>query len=119
MAAMVVVAVNLDRHFLAQLRPARAAMVADGAAFVMMHHDALADLRLLVADTRADGRDDAARLVPTDDRVRIDRQAADGLAPRFGAAVLVQIAAAHAGRLHLADDLASPRGRSGKFHQLD
>src|SRR5437899_11241377 len=100
---MGIIAVDQDRLFLAELRPARAAMVADRATLVMVHHDALSDLRLLFADPGADGRDDAARLVPADDRVGVDRQPAAGAA-RFRAAVLVQIAAAHPRSLHLDDD---------------
>ena len=119
MPAMGIVAVDEHRLFLAQLRPARAAMLAHRAALVMVHHDALADPRHLLADLGADRRDDAARLVPADDRVRVDRQSADRFAARFGAAILVQIAAAHARGLHLDDDLAGPRRRVGKFHQLD
>ena len=117
--AMGVVAVNQDRLLLAQLRPARAAVLAHRAAFVVVHHDALADAGHLVADAGADRGDDAAGLVPADDRVRVDRQPADCGPARFGPAVLVQIAAAHARGLHLDDDFARPRGRVGKLHQLD
>jgi hypothetical protein len=39
--------------------------------------------------------------------------------PDFGPAVLMQIAAAHAGGLHLDDDLTGSRGRVRKLHQLD
>src|SRR5947209_15894528 len=94
-------------------------MLANGAAFVMVHHYALADPRHLFADLGANGRDYAARLMSADHRIRVDRQTADRLASRLGAAILVQIAAAHARGLHLDDDLARPRGRVGKFHQLD
>ena len=55
-----------DRAFLAQLRPAAAAVLAAAAAFVVMHHDALADLGLAGRHSRSDRRDDAARLVPGD-----------------------------------------------------
>ena len=48
-AAVGVVAVHLHRHLLAELRPAGAAMVALGAALIVMHHDALADLGLASA----------------------------------------------------------------------
>src|SRR5439155_19807553 len=114
MAAMGVVAIDQHRLLLAQLRPPRATLVAHGAALVMMHHDALPDLRLGGADAGADGRDDAARLVAGDDRFGRGRQAADrGAALR--PAVLVQVAAAHAGGLHLDDDLALARRRVGEF----
>src|SRR6516165_7368675 len=109
--AMGVVAVYQDRLFLAQLRPARAAVVAHRAALVVVHHDALTVAGHLVADPGADRRDDAARLVPGDDRIGVDRQPADRRAARFGPAVLVQIAAAHARGLHLDDDLAGTRRR--------
>ena len=93
-------------------------MVAHGAALVVVHHDALADLRLDLRDAGADRGDDAAGLVPGDDRLGGDRQAADRLAA-FRPAVLVQVAAAHARGLHLEDDLALAGGRIGKFHQLE
>ena len=94
-------------------------MLANRAALVVVHHDALADAGHLVADAGADRGDDAARLVPADDRVGVDRQTADRGAARFRPAVLVQIAAAHARGLHLDDDLAGTRGGVGKLHQLD
>ena len=94
-------------------------MLAHRAALVVVHHDALADPRHLLADLGADRRDDAARLVPADHRVRVDRQAADRLAPGFRPAVLVEVAAAHARGLHLDDHLAGARGRVREFHQLD
>ena len=81
MSAMGIVAVDEDRLFLTQLRPAGPAVLANRAALVMVHHDPLADPRHFLADTGADRRDDAARLVAADDRVRVDRQAADRLAP--------------------------------------
>ena len=84
----------------------------------MMHHDALPDLRLGGADAGADGRDDAARLVAGDDRFGRGRQAADrGAALR--PAVLVQVAAAHAGGLHLDDDFALTRSGIGEFHHFE
>src|SRR6202035_5010854 len=119
MSAIGIVAIDEDGFLLAELRPARAAMLAHGAALVMVYHDALANPRHLLADLGADRRDDPARLVAADDRVRVDRQAADRLASRFGPAVLVQIAAAHARGLHLDNDLAGARGRVRKLHQLD
>src|SRR5271165_1672539 len=116
---MGVVAVDQHRLFLAQLRPARPAVIAHGAALVVMHHDPLADLGLLVADPRAHRGDDAARLVSADDRIGIDWQTADRRAARFRPAVLVQIAAAHARGLHLDHHLARTRGRIGELHHLD
>src|ERR1700732_4661603 len=107
---MGIVAVDEDGFLLAELRPARAAMLAHGAALVMVHHDALANPRHLLADLGADRRDDAARLVAADDRVRFARQAADRLATRFWPAILVQIAAAHTGGLHFDNDFAGARG---------
>jgi hypothetical protein len=58
----------------------------------MVHHDALADLRLRLADSGADRRDDSAGLVPGDDRLGGGRQAADRLSALWPA-VLVQVAA--------------------------
>src|ERR1700730_11676237 len=116
---MGMVAVDEDGFLLAELRPARAAMLAHGAALVMVHHDALANPRHLLADLGADRRDDPARLVTADDRVRVDGRPADRLATRFWPAILVQIAAAHPRGLHLDDDLAGARGRVRKLHQLD
>src|SRR6516225_86896 len=105
MPAVGVIAVDQDRLFLAQLRPARAAVVAHRAALVMVHHDTLPDPRHLLADPGADRGDDTARLVPGDDRVGVDRQPADRRTARFGPAVLVQVATAHPRGLHLDDDL--------------
>src|SRR6202040_2082634 len=66
-AAMGIVAIDLDRHLLAELLPAGAAMVALGAALIMMHHHALADARFRGPDRGADRDHDAARFVPGDD----------------------------------------------------
>src|SRR5258708_38930244 len=118
MAAMVVVAVNLDRHFLAELRPAGAAMVADGAAFVMMHHDALANLGERWVDRGADGGNDATGLVPGNGGFA-RRCKATCFAACFRPAVLAQVAAAHARRPHLDDDLVRSWGRVGEVHQLE
>src|SRR5947208_4308891 len=115
---MGVVAIDQHRLLLAELRPARAAVVADRAALVMVHHDALPDLRLRLADPWADRSDDAAGLVPGDDRLGRRGQTADR-GPALWPAVLVQIAAAHAGSLHLDDDLAFARRRIGKVHQFE
>src|SRR5437764_10771512 len=115
---MGVVAIYQHRLLLAELRPARAAVVAHGAALVMVHHDALADLRLRLADPGADRRDDAAGLVPGDDRLGRRRESADCRAALWPP-VLVQIAAAHARGLHFDDDLALARRRVGKVHQLE
>src|SRR5271165_4524181 len=119
MPAMGIVAIDEHRLFLAQLRPAGSAVLAHRAALVMVHHDALADPRHLLADLGADRCDDAAGLVAADDRVRVDRQAADRLAARFGAAILMQIAAAHPRGLHLDDDLSRAWRRVRKLHELD
>src|SRR5436305_14670781 len=99
MPTMGVVTVDQHSFFLAQLRPAGPAVIADGAALVVVHHYALADLRLLVADPGTDRGDDAARLVPGDDRFGGGGKPA-GIAARFRPPVLVQVAAAHPGRLH-------------------
>src|SRR3954447_21623990 len=93
-------------------------MVAYGAALVVMHHDALTDFRLNFGDARPDRGDDAARLVPGDDRLGGDRQAADRLAA-FRPSVLVQVAAAHAGGLYFQDDLALAAGRVREFHHFE
>ncbi len=76
MAAMGVVAIDLDRHFLAELLPAGAAMVALGAALIVMHHDALADPRFLRPDRGADRNHHTAGLVAGDDRPIAHRNAA-------------------------------------------
>ena len=92
-------------------------MVALGAALVVMHHHALADLRFLGVDRAADRDHHAAGFVPGDDGAVAHRDAA-GLALALGAAVLMQIAAAHAGRLHLDDDIVSVRRGIGELHQF-
>src|SRR5260370_40726627 len=101
---MGVVAIDFDRHFLAELLPSGAAMVALGAALIMMHHDALADARFLGIDRGADRDHDAAGFMPGDDRALRHRNA--GRARRtLGAAVLMQFAAARAGLLQLDQDI--------------
>jgi len=92
-AAMGVVAIDLDRHLLAELLPSGAAMVALGAALIVMHHHALADPRLLRVDRCAD-RDHYGRRVHA--RRSRDRRPPEYRlpAPRsLGASVLVQVAA--------------------------
>src|SRR6185312_2278423 len=91
--AMGVVAIDLDRHLLAELLPAGAAMVALGAALIMVHHHALADAPFLLAHGRADRNHDAAGLMARNDRSVPHRYPA-GLLPSLGPAVLMQIAAA-------------------------
>src|SRR5207248_149861 len=115
---MGVVAIDQHRLLLAELRPARAAVVAHRAALVMVDHDALANLGLRLADPGADRGNDAAGLVPGDDWLGRRRQPADRRAA-LRPPVLVQIAAAHARRLHLDDDLALARRRIGEVHQLE
>src|SRR5205823_13167790 len=70
------------------------------------------------ADAGPDRRDDAAGLMTGDDRLGRCRQTADRLAA-FRPAVLVQVAAAHARRLHLDDDFALARRRVGEFHHFE
>src|SRR5258708_4170968 len=67
MAAMGVVAIDFYGHLLAELLPSGAAMVALGAALIMMHHDALADPRFRGPDRGADRDYHAARFMPGDD----------------------------------------------------
>src|SRR5580704_4991785 len=117
MAAMGVVAVDFYGHLLAQLLPAGAAMVALGAALIVMHHDALADAGLLGIDRAADRDHHAAGLVPGDHGAVPHRYSARlGLAP--GAAVLMQVAAAHARRLHLDHHIMGIGGGIVEPHQF-
>src|SRR3982074_2416943 len=114
---MGIVAIDLDRDLLAELLPAGAAVVALGAALIMMHHHALADPRFLRIDGRADRDHDAAGSVPGDHGTVPDRNAAR-LRPALGAAVLMQVAAAHAGRLHLDHHVMGVRRGIGELHQF-
>src|ERR1700736_1083611 len=99
---MGIVAVDLDRHLLAKLLPSGAAMVALGAALIMMHHHALADERPPRVHGRADRDYDAAGFVSGDHGTVVHRKA--GRLPlALGTAVLMQVAAAHSGGLHLDD----------------
>jgi hypothetical protein len=117
MAAMGVVAVDLDRHLLAELLPSGAAMIALGASLIMVHHHPLADPRLPGID-RGAGRDHhAAGFVPGDDGTVPGRNAG-GLGLALRATVLMQVAAAHAGRLHLDDHVMGIRGGIGEGHQF-
>ena len=92
-------------------------MVALGAALIMMHHDALADARLPRIDGGAERDHDAAGLVSGDDGP-VPHRNAGWLRLAFRAAVLVQVAAAHAGRLHLDHHVMGIRSGIGKLHQL-
>src|ERR1700720_2399455 len=114
---MGVVAIDLDWHLLAELLPSGAAMIALRAALIVMHHDALADSRHLHVDVAADSDYYAAGFVPRDDGTLPHRNAA-GLWLTFGTAVLMEITAAHAGRLHLDDDIVGLRRWIGKLHQF-
>jgi hypothetical protein len=94
-------------------------VLARTAAVVVVIHDALPDARLLLRDARADGGHDAAGLVPRDDaRLTSDTARHD---PRrlCRRAVIVQIAAAHAGRLDLEHHVARPRCGIGKVPELE
>src|SRR6267142_5245165 len=114
---MRVVAVDLHRHLLAELLPSRAAMVALGAALIMMHHHALTDMRLLCLDGGADSDHHAAGFVSGDHGAVLHRDAG-GLRLALRAAVLMQVAAAHAGRLHFDDDVMRFRSGIGELHQF-
>src|ERR1700686_288518 len=114
---MRIVAVDFHRHLLAELLPSGAAMIALRAALIVVHHDALADSRLLRIDGAADRGHHAARFMPHDDGTVVHRNAGR-LRPTFGAAVLMQVAAAHAGRLHLDDHVVGIGSGIGKLHQF-
>ena len=92
-------------------------MIALRAALIVMHHDALASSRHLGVDGAAHRDHHAAGFVPHDDRTLVHRNAG-GLWLAFGTAVLMQVTAAHAGRLHLDDDIVSLRRWIGKLHQF-
>ena len=92
-------------------------MVALGAALIVMHHDALADARLLGIDRGADRDHHAAGFMAGDDRAVVHRNAGRlGLALR--PAVLMQVAAAHAGRLHLDHHVMGIGRGIGELHQF-
>src|SRR5579871_29160 len=117
MAAVVVVAIDLDRNLLAELLPAGAAMVALRAALIMVHHHALADLGFLRPDTGTDRNHHTAGLM-AGDHVSLPHRDAAGLGAVLGATVLVQVAAAHARRLHFDNDIVGVGGRIGELHQF-
>ena len=109
-AAMGVVAVDLDRHLLAELLPAGAAMIALGAALIVMHHHALADR----APPRGSTAEPTATTTPQGSWPAMTGSGFGGKPRRLArlalrAAILVQVAAAHAGRLHLDHDLVRTR----------
>src|SRR5712671_3287221 len=114
---MRVVAVDFDRHLLAELLPSRAAMVALGAALIMMHHDALSDPRPPGIDGGAYRDHHAAGFVSGDHGTVLHRDTG-GLRLAFRAAVLMQVAAAHAGRLHFNDHIMGVRSGIGELHQF-
>src|SRR5262249_17857690 len=77
------------------------------------------DARLLLGDRGAHSGDDAARLVSRD-HARLARDAARHGPRRVrGRAVVMQIAAAHARRLDLEDDVPGPRCRIWEIPQLE
>src|SRR3982074_2626182 len=97
---MGVVAIDLDRDLLAELLPAGAAVVALGAALIMMHHHALRS-RPAMASSRTRDRDhDAAGTVPGDHGTVPDRRTA-ATRSSLACARTGDGPAAHAGRLHL------------------
>jgi hypothetical protein len=107
-----------ERALVAHLGPARSAMIAGSTALIVEHKHAVADLEEVTVDARSNLGDHAAGLMPADDRrVRVDPARGEileakrlddlgGLVP-----VEVQIAAAHARRLHLDHDLVVFRDR--------
>src|SRR3954453_13172896 len=94
-----------DDAFGAKLRPSDAAMLADAAAFVVMHHHPRAERRLALGDAGADRDHDAAGLMTGDHRAAHLAEA-ERLAAALRGAIEFEIAAAHAGRLDLEHDLA-------------
>jgi hypothetical protein len=115
---MGVVAVDLDRHFLTELLPSRSAVAALRAALIVMHHYTLTNARLACVDPRAQRDDDTARLMTGDDGIRIHGQSGR-LRPTLRSPVLMQIAAAHPGRLHLDHDVLRPRRGVIELHQFE
>ena len=91
-------------------------MRAGAAARIVMHHDAVADAGGALVDGAADGGDDAAWLVAGDHRAAHFAEPERGGAAR--GAIELQVAAAHAGRFYLHDDVVWTRCRIGEFHQL-
>src|SRR2546425_12706859 len=91
-------------------------MLAAAASLVVVIHHALADAGLTRRHAGADGGDDAAGLMPGDHHAPLD--APGHLAGREGGAVGVQIAAAHARRLDLEDDLARAWRGVGELPEL-
>ena len=85
----------------------------------MVNHDAGADPGLPFVDARATGSHYAAGLVSGNDRIGVGREAADRLLFSLGPAILVQVAAAHAGGFHLDHHFSLARGGIGKVHQLE
>src|SRR5207302_7711613 len=81
-------------------------MLAYAAARVMVIHDALADGGFALGHAGAARGEHAAGLVPGDDRLRPVAQTQRRLRRARRRAVELEIAAAHAGGLHLDHDLA-------------
>src|SRR5947209_17739583 len=101
----------------AELLPSRRAMRTDAAAAIMVLHHALADPGLLLRHACADLDHDSARLMAADDGV-IGHLEAERRRPADRAVVL-QIAAAHAGGFDLQHNFPGPRGRIGEVEELD
>src|SRR6185436_2453038 len=105
----------------AELRPSSATVLARAATPVVMVHHPRAVRQLLFTDSGAARDDDAARLVARDHRAtrasEPERRA--HAAARSRCAIGVQVAAAHAGGLHLDHNFAGSRRRIRKFLQLE
>src|SRR5258708_2860674 len=114
---MGVVAIDFDRYFLAELLPSGGAVVALAGAVIVMHRHALADARFRGPDRGADRDHHAARFMPGDDRA-FRHGNAGGARLALGPAVLMQVAAAHAGGLHLDDDIMGIGGGIFEPHQF-
>jgi hypothetical protein len=92
-------------------------MIALRAALVMMHHHPLADPRRPRVDGSTERDHHAARLVAGDDGTVL-RRYAGGLGLALGSAIVMQVAAAHAGSLHLDHDIMGVGSGIGELHQF-
>src|ERR1700761_3349650 len=83
-----------------------------------MHHHAFTHVRFCLWYARPDSRDHATRLMAGNHRVRVLRKAGSLARLSLRPAILVQIAPAHAGRLHLHDHFVRARRWVTELHQI-
>src|ERR1700751_4406856 len=101
----------------AHLRPAAAAMLADAAAAIVVHHDASANLGGALVDLTPHRSHHLAWFMAGDDRaLELAKPKRRGFSA--GRAIELEITAAHSGRPDFDNDIMGPGRRIGHFDDL-